>query len=89
MQRDAKAANVRAVIVQGVRLFENPTDLVTVKQAAQALHVSIYRVYRWIYEGHLDAQRLPGAKGGIRLVARDVEGLLRPAYPNAGQVPHF
>lgn len=85
MQKKKKETNVSS----GLTLFDNPKQLLTVKQAASSLGVSIHRVYRWIYHGQLVARRLPGDRGGIRLVAGDVESLLRIAYPDAGKVPHF
>lgn len=87
MQKIAKLSNVTGG--SRLQLFDNPKQLVTVKQAAAALGVSIYRVYRWIYDGELKAHRLPGERGSLKLIASDVEGLLRPAYPEAGRVPEF
>lgn len=86
MQKKLKESNVAP---RGMQLFENPNQLLTVKQAAAALSVSIYRVYKWVGSGELKARRLPGTKSSLRIVASDLEALLRPAYPNAGQVPNF
>jgi excisionase family DNA binding protein len=81
MQKKAKASKVRA---DGMRLFDNPRQLLTVKQVAEALNLSIYTVYRKIQSGALEARR--GGDGGtIRVPAFSVEAYMQPACSDAGR----
>ena len=80
MQKKAKDAKVS----NGTRLFENPKQLLTVKQVAEALGLSVYTVYRKIQAGELEGLRA-GDGGVIRVPAFSVEAFMAPAYPDAGR----
>ena len=50
----------------------------TVDEVAQVVHVSRATIYRRVADGSLQALRV-GQNGHLRVQARDVEALLRPA----------
>ena len=50
-------------------------DLLTVREAAEVLKVSVMTVYRAIYDGNLPAQRL-GRGGNYRISRTDLERAL-------------
>lgn len=68
-----------------IRLFDNPKQMLTVRQVAEALGNKERTIREWIYRGELPAIRLNGKD--LRVLAADVEALLAPAYPNAGRMP--
>jgi len=49
-------------------------EILTTKQAAERLQVHIITIYRWISQGLLPAQRLPG--GWLRIEAKELDKLL-------------
>ena len=49
-------------------------ELLTTKQVAERLQVHLITVYRWIAQGLLPAQRLPG--GWLRIEAKELDKLL-------------
>ena len=51
--------------------------LMSTKQAAEYLAVDPWTVKRWVREGKVHAQRLPG--GRFRFTTDDIKGLLTPA----------
>lgn len=50
--------------------------MLTVKEAAERLHVSPQTVYRWIDDGLLQVVKYP--TGTVRIKDEEVERLLRP-----------
>jgi excisionase family DNA binding protein len=56
-----------------------PDDLITPKQAAALIHVSVNSVYRWVEIGTLRAWRVAGSR--YRLSARDVRALVEEVTP--------
>ncbi|MBI2851737.1 MAG: helix-turn-helix domain-containing protein [Chloroflexi bacterium] len=50
---------------------------ITTKEAADILHLAVETVRRFVRDGKLPAQRLPGGFYRVRL--SDVEGMLQPA----------
>ena len=54
-------------------------ELLTVKQAAELLQVTVNTVKRYIYAGLLPAFKIPG--GQHRIKREDIDGLLTPETP--------
>ena len=48
--------------------------ILTVKQVAKRLQVHIVTIYKWISQGLIPAQRLPG--GWLRIEAKELDKLL-------------
>lgn len=57
----------------------DPDRLVDVREAATLAGLSVATIRRYIYDGRLPAYRLGPRK--VRVVASDVEALLRPMVP--------
>ncbi len=66
-------------------LFDNPRQLLTTKQVAEALGVKEDTVRKWIYTKELYASRIKN--GQLRILAAHVEALLSPAVSDARKMP--
>jgi len=55
-------------------------DLLTVREAAAAIHVSTFTIYRKVSSGELPARRV-GQRGRLRIERAALEQLLRPVGP--------
>ncbi len=60
-------------------------EILTPKQVADRLQVHVITVYRWISQGLLPAQRLPG--GGLRIEASELGKLISENTGRANAKP--
>lgn len=69
----------RRLAAPAVGRSPKPEPLLTIPEAARLLRVSTHTVRRRIADGQLEARRV-GALGPLRIPARALGGLLRPAH---------
>jgi len=64
-------------------MIMHDTEYYTVREAAEALRVSVPTVWRWVRSGQLAAYRV--GKRSIRIRKSDLFGVVTPAEPSASK----